>query len=166
MKNLIAVPVLALAFMLQTAVVSRITLLSGSADLVLMILLAWALQEQVESAWHWAALAGLMAAFVSGLPPVVLLIAYLLTVSLARYILRQIWQSPILALFTVTFFSTLLLHLITYLSLVIRGSNAAFGDALALVTLPSVFLNFLLALPVHSLIRDMALWVYPVEDMV
>ena len=166
MKNLIAIPVLALAFMLQTAVVSRITLLSGSADLVLLILVAWALQEQVESAWHWAALAGLMAAFVSGLPPLVLLVAYLLAVSLARNILHQIWQTPVLALFTVTFFSTLLLHLITYLTLVFRGSTTAFGDALALITLPSLFLNFLLALPVHTFIRDLALWVYPVEDMV
>jgi hypothetical protein len=166
MKNLIALPILALAFMLQTAVVSRITLLSGSADLVLLILIAWALQEQVESAWQWAGLAGLMAAFVSGLPPFVLLIGYLLAVSLARYILHQIWQTPVLALFTVTFFSTLLLHLITYLSLVFQGSTTAFGDALALITLPSIFLNFLLALPVHTFIRDLALWVYPVEDMV
>ena len=166
MKNLVALPILALAFMLQTAVVSRITLLSGSADLVLLILVSWALQEQVETAWHWAALAGLMAAFVSGLPPVVLLIAYLLAVSLARYVLRQIWQTPVLALFTVTFFSTLLLHLITYLSLLFRGTSVSFGDALALITLPSVFLNFLLALPVHSFIRDLALWVSPVEDMV
>jgi hypothetical protein len=166
MKNLIAIPVLALAFMLQTAVVSRITLLSGSADLVLLILIAWALQEQVESAWHWAAMAGLMAAFVSGLPPLVLLVAYLLAVSLARYILHQIWQTPLLALFTVIFFSTLLLHLITYLTLFFRGSTTAFSDALALITMPSIFLNFLLALPVHSFIRDMALWVYPLEDMV
>jgi len=166
MKNLIAIPVLALAFMIQTAIVSRITLLSGAGDIVLLILIAWALQEQVQSAWHWAALAGLLAAFVSGLPPFVLLIAYLLAVSLARYVLRQTWQTPVLALFTVTFFSTLLLHLITYLTLVLRGTVIPFGDALALITLPSVFVNFLLALPIHSFIRDLALWVYPLEDMV
>jgi len=166
MKNLIAIPVLGLAFMIQTAIVSRITLLSGAGDIVLLILVAWALQEQVQSAWHWAALAGLMAAFVSGLPPFVLLTAYLLAVSLARYVLRQTWQTPVLALFTVTFFSTLLLHLITYLTLVLRGTVIPFGDALALITLPSVFLNFLLALPIHSFIRDLALWVYPLEDMV
>jgi cell shape-determining protein MreD len=162
MKNLIAM----LAFMFQTAVVSRITLLSGAADIVLLILIAWSLQEQVESAWHWAALAGLMAAFVSGLPPFVLLLAYLLSVALARFILRQIWQTPILALFAVTFFSTLLLHLITYLTLALRGTAISFDDAMALITLPSVFLNLLLALPFHSFIRDLALWVYPREDMV
>lgn len=166
MKNLVAIPLLALAFMLQTAVVSRITLLSGAADLVLLILITWALQQQVQSSWHWAALAGLMAAFVSGLQPLVLLTAYLLAVALARNVLRQIWQTPILALFTVTFFSTLLLHLITYLALVFRGTPIPFSDALALITLPSVFVNLFLALPVYSFIRDLALWVYPMEEMV
>ncbi|HEY3310448.1 MAG TPA: hypothetical protein VGK00_02300 [Anaerolineales bacterium] len=166
MKNLVAIPVLALAFMLQTALVSRITLLSGSADVVLLILVAWALQEQVQSSWHWAGLAGLMAAFVSGLPPYVLVTAYILAVLLARYVLHQTWQTPILALFTVTFFSTLLLHLITYLGLWFRGTSLPLADVVSLITLPSVFLNFLLALPVHSLIRDLALWVYPVEDMI
>jgi rod shape-determining protein MreD len=166
MKNLIGIPILALAFMLQTAVVSRITLLAGAADLVLLILVSWALQEQVQSSWQWAILAGLMAAFVSGLPPYTLLVAYLLAIALARYVIRQIWQTPILALFSVTFFSTLILHSVTYAALWFRGSSLSVGDVLALITLPSVFLNLLLALPVHSLIRDLALWVYPVEDMV
>jgi rod shape-determining protein MreD len=166
MKNLIAVPLLILAFMIQTAVVSRITLLSGAADLVLLILISWALQESVQSSWHWAVLAGLVGAFVSGLPPYVLITAYLLAVLLARYILRIFWQSPILALFSVTFTSTLLLHLITYLTLAFRGAAISPGDVLAIITLPSVFLNFLLVLPVHSVIRDLALWVYPVEEMV
>jgi rod shape-determining protein MreD len=165
MKNLIGIPILALAFMVQTAVVSRITLLSGAADLVLLILVAWALQEQVQSSWQWAVLAGLMAAFISGLPPLTLMLAYLLAVGLARYVIYQIWRTPVLALFSVTFFSTLILHLITYLALLFRGTAIPFGDVLALITLPSVFLNLLLALPVHSLIRDLALWVYPVEDM-
>jgi hypothetical protein len=166
MKNLVAIPLLALAFMIQTAVVSRITLLSGAADLILLILISWALQESVESAWHWAALAGLMGAFISGLPPYVLFIAYFSAILLARYVLRQVWQTPILALFSVTFFSTLILHLVTYLTLVFRGASVSPSDVLAIITLPSVFLNFLLVLPVHSFIRDLALWVYPVEDMV
>ncbi len=166
MKNLSAIPVLVLAFMLQTAVVSQITLLSGAADLVLVILVSWSLQEQVKSSWHWAALAGLLGAFVSGLPPYTLLLSYFFAVGLARYVLHQTWQTPILALFTVTFFSTLGLHLVTYLVLVFRGNVISFGDALALITLPSVFLNLLIALPIHSFIHDLGLWVYPLEEMV
>jgi hypothetical protein len=145
MKDLIAIPVFAFALMLQTAVISRITLLTGAADLVLLVLVAWALQEQVESAWHWAVLAGLMVAFFSGLPPVVPVLGYLLAVALARFVIHQVWQT-----YTVLFFN---------------GTPLPFGDVLALITLPSVFLNFLLSIPVHSLIRDLALWVYPLEEM-
>jgi rod shape-determining protein MreD len=166
MRNLLAIPVLALALMLQTAVISRISLLSGAADLILLVLIAWALQEQVESAWHWAVLAGVLIGFVSAVPPFAPMIGYLLVVVFARLVIRQIWQSPILALLSVTFFGTLVYHLVTYLALVITGTSLPFGDVLALIVLPSVFLNFLLAIPVHALIRDLALWVYPVDEMV
>jgi rod shape-determining protein MreD len=166
MKSLLAIPVLALALMLQTAVVSRISLLSGTADLILLVLVAWALQEQVEAAWHWAVAAGLLVGLVSAAPPIAPIIGYLLAVAFSRFVIRQIWQSPILALLSVTFFSTLVYHLVTYLVLTIVGTPLPFGDVLALIVLPSVFLNFLLAIPVHSLIRDLALWVYPVEEMV
>lgn len=166
MKNLISIPVLAFAVMLQTALVSRITLLSGAADLVLMILITWALQEQVKSSWHWAGLAVIMSAFVSATSPIVLILSYFMAVGFSRYVLRLTWQTPILALFAVTFFSTLFLHIATYFSLYLSGVKMLFGDALALITLPSIFLNLLIALPVHSLIRDLSLWVYPVEDII
>lgn len=166
MKNLVAIPVLALALILQTAILSRVTLLSGAADLVLLILVAWSLQDQVESSFHWAGLAGLLVAFASGLPPYVPVVVYLFAVGMARLLLRQIWQTPLLALFSVTFFATLASHLVTYIAFFINGTTLPIGDMLALITLPSVFLNLLLALPVHSIIRDLALWVYPVEDIV
>ena len=60
MRNLIAAPVIVLVVILQSAVISRITLLSGYADLALVMLAAWALQEDVESAWHWAVATGLL----------------------------------------------------------------------------------------------------------
>jgi len=166
MKNLVAFPVLGLAFLLQTAILSRMTLLSGVVDLVLLVIVAWSLQEQVESSWHWAGLAGLLAGFTSGLPPYVPLLGYLLTVGMARLFLRQIWQAPILALFSVTFFATLLMHLVTFVGLFLNGTLLPVGDVLTLITLPGVFLNLLFILPVHAVIRDLALWVYPVEEMV
>lgn len=166
MKNLIAVPVLALAIMLQMAVISRITLLSGAADIVLLILIAWALQEQVEFAWHWAVLAGLLVAFASAVPIYVPIIGYLLAVALARFVIRQIWQTPILALLSVTFFGTLIYDLITYLALIVNGTRLPFDDTLALIVLPSVFLNLLLAIPIHALLRDLSLWVYPIEELI
>lgn len=155
MKNLVAFPVLGLAFILQMAILSRITLLSGTVDLVLLVIVSWSLQEQVESSWQWAGLAGLMAGFASGLPPYVPLLTYLLAVGMARLLLRQIWQAPILALFSVTFFATLLTHLITFIGLFLNGTLLPIGDILASITLPGVFLNLLFILPVHAFIRDL-----------
>jgi hypothetical protein len=81
-------------------------------------------------------------------------------------VIRQIWQSPLLALLSVTFFGTLIYHLVTYAILSFNGTPLPFSDVLALIVLPSVFLNLLLSIPIHSVVRDLALWVYPVEEMV
>ena len=165
MKNLVAFPLFAVALSLQVAIISRIPLLMGTADLLLVVVVCWALQEQVETAWHWALLGGLMVGVVSALPLPTFPLAYFLAAAFARFILRQIWQSPILALLTVTFFSSLLVHLVSYLALFATGLVLPFEDVLALITLPGVMMNLLLALVVHPIIRDLAFWVYPVEDM-
>jgi hypothetical protein len=165
MKNLIAFPLLALTLAIQMAIASRMTLLSGSADLMLLLLAAWSLQEQVESAWQWAVLGALMFAFVSGLPPYVPFIGYLLVVALARLIHRRIWQIPSLAMFTVTFAGTLFMQALSIGALQLKGVPLSFAEAFGLVTVPSVLLNLLLALPVYSVVRDLALWVYPVQEM-
>jgi len=166
MKNLVAFPLLALVFILQTAIVSRIPLLSGTLDLPLLLLAAWALQERVKAAWTWAIAAGLLASFFSALSPVAYFGGYIGVVILARFIQRQVWQLPILAMFTVSFLGTLWMHAVSYLALRFFGSPISLPDALSLITLPTLFLNFLLAIPIHAWVRDLAVWVYPSEDLV
>ncbi len=165
MKNLVAFPLLALVVILQSAIVSRVTLLSGCADLMLLVLVAWSLQPQVESAWQWALLGGLMVAFVSGQPFFVPVAGYVAAVLMSRMIQNMVWQMPVLALFSVTFFATFLIHLLTFFALWLTGTPLSIGDVVAWITLPSISLNFLLVMPVHAVIRDLALWVYPLEEM-
>jgi hypothetical protein len=164
MRNLVAFPILILAVVLQSAIVSRISLLAGFGDLVLVMLVAWALQEGVVTGWHWAGLAALLMAFVSGLPWFVTLISYVASIFMAQLLQRRIWQAPMLAMFLVTFLGTLFYHLLSFAVLRISGLPLPFGDAMGLVALPSLLLNLLLALPLYWLMRDLARWVYPVED--
>jgi rod shape-determining protein MreD len=166
MKNLVVFPLLTLVFIIQSAVASRIPLLSGAVDLPLLFLAAWALQERVEMAWSWAIVAGLLAAFFSALPPFAYFLGYLLVVLLARFIQRQVWQLPILAMFTVSFLGTILMHLVAFAALRFYGTSIPLVDVVGLVTLPTLFLNFLLAIPIHSWMRDLAVWVYPSEEFV
>ncbi len=163
MANLVAIPVLVLALVLQTAVISRLNLIHGSADIVLLILAAWALQSRVKASWQWALGAGALVGFVSGLPWFVPLAGYLLVVVTGRLLRRHVWQAPLLAMFTVSFIGTLSMHLLSLVTLRLAGNPLPFVVSLSLITLPSILLNLLLAIPVYSLFRDLAGWIYPVE---
>jgi len=164
MKELIAIPLLSLILIIQMAITSRIPLLGGSADLMLVVLAAWSLQERVESAWHWAIFGGLLVGWTSALPWAIPIVGYLFTVALARILARRIWQAPLLAMFTIVFIATLLFHLISILILRLTGNPLVVMDALSIITLPSLFLNLFLALPAFPILRDLAVWVYSIED--
>lgn len=161
MRNVVAAPVIILAVLLQSAVVSRVPLLSGFADLPLVMLAAWALQEGVDTAWHWAIATGVLVGFVSGIPWFVPVISYILVVSLAQILQRRIWQAPLLAMFVVSILGTITINLLSLLTLRLFGVSLPIGDTLGLLTLPSVLLNLLLAIPVYAVMRDLARWVHP-----
>ena len=165
MRNLVAVPVILLAVILQSAMISRVYLLSGFADLPLVILAAWALQEDVDSAWHWAAAMGLLVGFVSGIPVYVPVIAYLLVVAMAQILERRVWQAPLLAMFSVTFLGTIIINVLSYVALTVQGVVMPVEDVLGLLVLPGVLLNMLLAIPVYAVMRDLARWVYPTPEV-
>jgi rod shape-determining protein MreD len=165
MRNLIAIPVLFLAVILQSAVISRVYLLSGVADLPLVMLAAWALQENVDSSWHWAAAMGILVGFVSALPWYVPVMSYLFVVTLAQVLQRRVWQAPLLAMFTVTFLGTVFLNILSYLVMRIGGVNMPFEDVLGLLILPGVLLNMLVAIPVYAIMRDLSRWVYPTPEV-
>lgn len=154
---------MAFLVILQTAVVSRLPLLQGTADLVMLTLLAWALHEQVSSSWSWGLIGGGMVAFASALPFFVPIGSYLFAIGFARLLTRRVWQTPILAMLLATFAGTLFMHLFSIAILQLTGDPLSWRESLNLVTLPSLLLNLLLALPVYALVHDLVSWVYPVE---
>jgi len=165
MRNLIALPVILLAVILQTAIVSRVYLLSGIADLPLVMLAAWALQDEVESAWHWAVATGLLVGFVSGIFWLVPVAGYLILVALAQVLQRRVWQAPLLAMLSITFIGSIMMSLLYLAVLRFSGVPLPVSDVLGLIALPSVLLNMLFAIPVYAVMRDLARWVYPSPEV-
>jgi len=164
MRNIISFPLLLLAAILQSSVVSQVRLISGYADLPMLLIAAWALQSQVDSAWHWALVACFLAGFMSGLPWVVYLIGYLAIVYFARNLQRRVWQAPLMAMFGVVFVGTIFMHLLSFGVLSVLGSPLLFSDVLGLILLPTLLLNMLFAIPIYAMMRDLANWVYPSEN--
>jgi len=164
MRNIVAFPLLALAVILQSSVISQVKLLSGYADLLLLMLAAWALQKRVKSAWHWTALACLMLGFVSSMPWPVLVVEYFVVVFIAQVLQRRVWQAPLLAMFSITFIGTLFINLLSFFALRVLGTQFAFDDVIGLIALPSLLLNMLFSIPIYAFMRDLSRWVYPVEE--
>lgn len=164
MRNIFGIPVIILAVILQSSIVSRVPLLSGTADLPLVILAAWALQDGVDTSWHWAAAAGLLVGFVSAIPFFVPITAYLFVVMLARGFQMRVWQTPLLAMFLVCLIGTAFYHILSLATLRLFGTPLPILDSLGLFTLPSILLNLLLAIPVFAIVRDFARWVYPLPE--
>ncbi len=165
MRTLVAFPVLILVVILQSAVISRIRLLAGCADLMLVILAAWALKTDIDASWQWAFLGGILVSFVSRMPWFVVLGGYFGVVALAHLLRRRVWQAPVLAMFSVIFVGTMFMNLGAYVVLQFLSHPITLNDALGLIVLPSLLLNLLFALPVYAMIRDLAHWVYPVQEV-
>jgi len=163
MTILIALPLLGGLLVLQSSVISRMPLLHGTADLILLAIIAWALQKRVQTAWHWGIIGGLLVGFTSALPVGVVLGGYLVAVGLALALRSRVWQVPILAMLVATFLGTMIADLISLVALRVSGVPLPWLQTLNMVILPSLLLNLLLALPFYVLLGDLARWLYPVE---
>jgi hypothetical protein len=163
---LTAIPVLVLTVILQTSIASRIILLSGNVDLVLLVVVAWGLQERARGAWIWGVAAGLLVGLVSGIPWYIYLVGYLSVVGLARLLVHRIWQAPLLVMFAVTLIGTLELLMLMFTYITLFEVPLALSEVFLQIFLPTILLNLLLAIPVHALIRDLANRLYQEKEPV
>jgi len=163
MATLLAFPILTALLILQTAIVSKVPLIQGIADLVLVAVIAWALQKRVDTAWQWGIIGGLLVSFTSALPYLIPLISYLAAVGMAQLLRHRVWQVPILAMFVTTFLATIFMHALSLIGLRLTGASIAPLDAFNLITLPSVLLNLLVGIPIYALLGELAKMLYPEE---
>jgi hypothetical protein len=163
MPTLISLPILGFLIMFQSSVVSRIHLLQGTADLVLLALAAWTLQERVSSSWQWSIIAILLLSLVTALPLPALAVAYLAATGLALIVRRHVWQVPILAMLITTFAGTLIIQIVSVLAIWLEGTTLPLIESMNLVLLPSLLLNLLLAIPMYAIMGDLANWLHPKE---
>ena len=163
MSAWISIPILSVLLIVQTVIVSRITLLHGSADLIMLAIVSWTLQKQVKTAWFWAILGGLLVGLVSSLPIIIPVLSFLSVVGIAVLLKQRVWQVPIFAMFVTMFIGTLVIQVMSLIALNFRGTPIEILDVLFLITLPSLLLNLLLAAPIYFLFGDLAKWLHPGE---
>jgi hypothetical protein len=161
MRILIGLLLLLAAALLQTTLFARITLLQGTADIVLLVLMTWMMQEGNRPDWRWGIAAGLLVGYASALPDLLLLAGYIAAAGLCQLLHERIWQVRVLTLATSVLAGTLVLHALTLAYLWAAGSPLNLVQSLNLVTLPTVLLNLILLLPMNALISELTKLVSP-----
>lgn len=163
MATFLAFPILSLLVMIQSAIASRITLIQGSADLLMLVLIAWALHPRVKTAWRWGLIGGFLATFATATPPLVTVSGYLAVTALALLVKRRVWQTPILAMLVVTLIGSLIRLGLDWGIVWISGTPLPFGLSFFRVILPGMLLNLFLSVPVYTMVYDLAERVHPEE---
>jgi rod shape-determining protein MreD len=163
MVYLVGVVLFSVLAILQSTIVSRMPLLHGTADLILVFILAWALEDRVESAWQWCLIGGIIASLYSALPIGTLIVAYLIATLIAKLLKRRVWKAPFLAMLAAVFIGTIVVELISWIARLVTGVNIPLTSMFNLILLPSLLLNLIVAIPIYAIIHDMAGWLYPEE---
>ena len=161
MAELLGLVVLGLLTIVQSVFIRQVVLLQGSADIVMLMLIAWALQRRTRRTWLWALFAAGLVTMLSEVHFLVWLIGYLGVALMARALRRTGWRLPALGMLLLAIAGTLLVQGLTWATLRLAGTPIPFLLAVRRVMLPSLLLNLLFALPVYSLARDLAAWVFP-----
>ena len=150
--------------MLQSTVVGNIRLLNGSADLVLLVMVAWALQRGGNVVyWPLGVAAGLIVGFVSQMPILVVMIGYGLAMLILQMLQSRIWQAPLFSLFVAVLLGSIVSLFVDFLYLLLIGTPLEPGVSFNRVILPGIILNLLMALPVYAFVGEIAKMLMPVE---
>lgn len=156
MDVLLGIPVMILAVIFQTSIVRSLVLIHGTADLVLLVIIAVAIRRHGIISFTWALIAGLIVGFVSRVPWFVFPVAYLGAVAIARFLSSRVWQTPVLAMFLTTVIGTMMSEGFQWVTLRVQGVPLPMMESINLVLLPGLLLNLLLALPVYALVTDLS----------
>ncbi len=161
--QLVSIPIMMILSVLQMTAVSRITLLGGAADLLLLAIAAWGIHENAKNVYLWAIVGGFFVTIISGLPLFTPVIPYLFTAFLSRTLQVRFWQSPIISLVIVVLAGTVFQHIFSILVIQFNGVDIGWRVSLSNITIPSILLNFIFLLPVYFIIDDLARWLLKAE---
>lgn len=150
----IAIPLLMLASLLQSAVLAQIQVFGGSLGLVLLMILSWSILRP-EEGLAWAAVGGVLSDLLSGGPLGGTAIAFILAALVAGQIQGRLWGRHPLVIMAIAVLGTAISHLTSLALLGITGRSVDVGYALTFVTLPTAFFNTLFILPVYSLLSQL-----------
>lgn len=155
MSLLIGIPLLLLEALAQSTILSHWRLFGGTVNLVLLTVLCWNLLAERSDGLGWAFAGGVFADLLSAGPMGASVVGLLAMGYLAGLTEGRLYRTNVLLPLATALLGTIFFHLIYLILLTVTGHPVNWGDQLAFVTFPSVFLNLIAVLPLYWLMRGL-----------
>jgi rod shape-determining protein MreD len=161
MGRYIGIPLLMIAALLNATVMVELRIGNGAPNLVLLLVIAWALLADVREAMFWAVIGGVMQDLFSVAPLGasslgLVIVAFAADFAFGNINRRNLLIPPLVALAGTVVYQ---IGLMAVLRLV--GYAVPFGIAITNVMIPAMIYNTILIIPVFRLIGLLHLWLTP-----
>jgi len=161
---LVSIPVFLLLSVLQTVVVSRIEVLSGSGDIILLTIISWIIIDEEGSHIAWAIIGGFLISILSAMPIASTMLTYFSIAMIAKFTSNVFWQSPILALFSASIAGTIIKFVIEFATMIFIDIPVPILISITNILLPTLLLNLFFTMPIYILMGDLSRVVSPGEE--
>lgn len=161
MGSYVGIPILIIAAVLNATVMPEFRIGGGAPDLVLIIVVSWALLADVREAMLWSVVGGVLQDWLSVAPVGTSALGLVVIVFAANATFGRVSRNNVLVPPLVAAAGTVVYHLIVLSVLWAVGVNVPIERGLSYVTIPSLFYNALLIIPVFRLMGQLSLWLHP-----
>jgi rod shape-determining protein MreD len=152
MANYIGIPILLLAAVINATIMPELRLGNGTADLVFLLVMSWALLADVRDAMLWAVIGGMLQDVLSIAPLGTSALGLVIVAFAADAVFGTVSRGNLIVPLVVAGVGTFVYQMITLLLLRMLGLSAVgLGQGLVYVMVPSTIMNVLLILPVFRL---------------
>ena len=158
-STFLSFPIMLILSIIQTVAVSRVKIMGGSADLVLLAIVSWGVSEEDQSVFFWALVGGIFISYISAMPASAVVTSYLVIAGITRVIQKGLWQSPILAILLSSFIGTIVKFVIDIIALKFMGIELTISTSIKMTLAPNLILNLFILFPVYLIMSDIANWI-------
>jgi rod shape-determining protein MreD len=149
----LAIPILVIAVVLQTGFFPVVFGGLAQPELVLLIILSWAVHTEWEQALFWAFLGGIMQDLMSPAPIGASVITPLMIIFAMKWLESSLYRFNLILLIGFVIFGTVLHHMILVLVFTLTGYPVDIPNVARLMTLPTIAYNLIGILPVYFVLR-------------
>jgi len=163
-STFVSFPIMLIFSVIQTVALSRMKLMGGSADIILLAIVSWGISEEDSSVFFWALVGGIFISFISAMPTAAVITSYLVIAGITRVFQKVLWQAPILAILLSSFIGTIVKFTIDIIALQFMGIELTLSKSIKMTLAPNLILNLFILFPIYLILSDLAKSISPKEE--